>query len=213
MKDGDHSPDSGTGGAAYFLGPARTGELVVTYSGQRAHGPAAVHLLDPATGKVVWESGDIVAEETQPSLKYNHGDGNSPTGPAYVPDANRWYWQNSARPFLSSDGKLFITSHHYLPYPYFGNVSHLAEISLPEKKVLQERRYIGGEILAHVHKTISQDAPATFKRLNTAAFKDAQLTQELKILEEVSADSVPVNPHGPFLPVLSPDRDSLWHHL
>ncbi len=49
-------------------------------------------------------------------------------------------------------------------------------------------------------RTISQDAPATFKRLNTVPFKDPPLKQELKILEEVAADSVPVNHDGPFLP-------------
>ncbi len=199
-KNGDHVPDSGSGGAAYFLGPARTGELVMTYSAQRSRGPAAVQMLDPTNGKVVWESGDIVAEETQPVLKYRHGDGNSPTGPAYCTDANNWYWQNDARPFLSSDGKICINSHVYLPWPYFGNVSHISEISLADKKVLQERRYIGGEILAVCAKTITQDAPATFKRLDTVPFKDPQLTAELKILKDTAADTVPVNPQAPFLP-------------
>jgi outer membrane protein assembly factor BamB len=195
-----HPPSNGSGGAAYLLGATQTGEIAITYSGERSRGPGAIHLLDPATGKVVWESGPIIAEETQPVLKYRHGDGNSPTGPAYCTDANNWNWQNAARPFISTDGKICFSSYTYLAWPWFGGVSHIAEISLPEKKVLQERRYIGGEILGLCAKTIGQDAPNTFKRLSTVAFKDAELKKELKILEDVSADTLPVNHDGPFLP-------------
>ena len=193
-------PGPGAGGATWFLGPAKSGELVVVHCGERAHGPAPIHLLDPATGKVVWESGEIVAEEDQPVLKYRHGDINSPTGPAFCLDYNNWHWQNAARPFLSSDGKLCITSYIYHPWPHFSGASHIAEISLTQKKVLQERRYLGGELLAACEKTITTEGPAMLQRLVNVPFKDEKLKEEIKLLEEACADTVPVNAHGPFLP-------------
>src|SRR6185437_3472064 len=135
-----------------------------------------------------------------PILKYRHGDINSPTGPAFCLGINNWYWQNAARPFLSSDGKLCITSYIYHSWPYFSGASHIAEVSLPDRKVLQERRYLGGELLNACAKTISDEGPAMLKRLLTVPFRDAKLKEEIKILQEACADTVPVNPYGPFLP-------------
>src|SRR3954467_11161966 len=117
LLNGQNAPEAGAGGATYLLGAARTGELVIAYSGVRTHAPAALHMLDPASGKVVWESGPIIAEENQPILKYRHGDINSPTGPAFCLDINNWNWQAAVRPFMSDDGKVCFGSYIYLPYP------------------------------------------------------------------------------------------------
>ncbi|MCX7806314.1 MAG: PQQ-binding-like beta-propeller repeat protein, partial [Planctomycetota bacterium] len=191
----NHPVRPGTGGPAHLLGTLKTGELVVTYSSRWHPGP--VHLLDPNTGKVVWESDDVAIRDTQPTLKYSYGDCNIRT---FCLGSDRWTWQNSARPFITSDDKLYITSCTYWGYPIFGWSSHLTELSLPEKKILQRRRFLSGELLATCSTTIHEDAPKRLKLMEELPHKDERIKQEIRMLEEMTKDTDPENEHGPFLP-------------
>ncbi|MGQ9661413.1 MAG: outer membrane protein assembly factor BamB family protein [Kiritimatiellia bacterium] len=191
------------GGPAYFLGPTRTGELAVVYSFRKVEqnwaGPyegGGVHLIDPESGKTVWESGDVIAPATHPVLKYSYGDGNIGF---WAFGADRWNYATTARPFLSEDDQVIFGGYFYYGWPIYDYSSHLAVVSLKERKVVDERRYIGGRILAFCHHAITH-ADERIKVLEELPHKDNRVREELKWLKEIKDDSVPLNTYGAFLP-------------
>jgi len=190
-----------TGGATYFLGTRKTGELVVVHSGRnRTLGstPTAnpVHLIDPETGRTLWASDDLVAPFDHPAMKYFFYFG---SGRFIGARANRWLYQTAARPFLSSAGRVYVTSFHYWGWPVFGWVSNLAVVSLDERRIVARRRYLSGEILRRAAYDIGQ-APGLLKALLDLPHKSKEIQDRIRIYKEIAADTVPVNEHGPFLP-------------
>ena len=180
------------GSASYFLGPLPTGELVMVYSSRTA----AVHLLDPKNGKTIWRSGDLVAPIGHPSMHHYFYFG---SGVGIGAGADRWTYQLAARPFLSSDGTLYVTSFHYWAYPVYGWATNLCRISLRDRKVLGRRRYLSGELVNRARHDIGW-APALLKQLEALPHKSAQTKSRMKAYREMAADTVPVNKHEPFLP-------------
>jgi len=180
------------GSATYFLGPIATGELVMVYSSRQA----AVHLVDPATGKTVWSSGDPVAPIGHPSMRHYFYFG---SGVGIGAGADRWNYQLAARPFLSSDGIVCLTSFHYWGYPVYGWAMNLCRVSLADRKILGRRRYLSGELISRARHDIGW-APKLLKELEDLPHKDAKVKARMKAYREMAADTVPVNPHGPFMP-------------
>ncbi len=183
------------GGATYVLGPIRTGELVVVYRSRQA----AVHLVDPATGRTVWVSPDLLLRDDQPVMKYHTG---LYTWAGIV--TNERLFCTSARPFLSDDGRLIVTSHalintgsYGLTYGYGYNICAL---DLEARKVLDKRRYYTGEVFAIADLYIHKVVPEGLKGLKELPHKDERVKKQIGELEEIAADKVPENQHGPFLP-------------
>ncbi|MCX7590590.1 MAG: PQQ-binding-like beta-propeller repeat protein, partial [Kiritimatiellae bacterium] len=180
-------------GSTYFMGPAKTGELIVVNSFRHGGG---VHLLDPATGETVWVSGDPLEPMKHPVMNYYYDFG---SGRSLGAMFGRWDYQVAARPFLSDDGHVCFTSFKYWAYPVWGWSCSLCEVSIPERKVVARRRYFSGEILARAASDIAQ-APGLLKTLEELPHKDAATLQRMKEYKEIAEDTVPINEHGPFLP-------------
>ena len=180
------------GSAAHFLGPLPGGELVVAYS-SRKH---PVHLLNPQTGKTVWASPDTVAPIGHPSMHHYFYFG---SGVGIGAGADRWNYQVAARPFLASDGTLYLTSFHYWAYPVYGWAVNLCQLSLTDRKVVGRRRYLSGELIARARHDIGWSA-TLLKELEELPHKDAKAKARMKAYREMSTDTVPVNAHAPFLP-------------
>jgi outer membrane protein assembly factor BamB len=202
MRKGDSIlANRSPGGSSYYMGCNSKGELVVVYSmrkipkswaGPEIKGP--IRLLDPATGKILWESDDLIIPYTEPIMKYftpitkykramRHG---------------RWGYQVAARPFLSSDDKLYVTSFSYVGYPIFGYGANLRVVDLAQRRIVAGRRYLSGEILAACQDRIGI-SPTTLKDLEELPHKDKRVKQEIAELKEIVKDSGPANEHSAFM--------------
>ncbi len=192
-------------GFTYFLGPISTGELVIVSNGRGAGrrifgsdsapgGP--VYLLNPDTGEIVWNSPDVILQDDQPVMKH------------YVYEQAPWFsintrwFETAARPFLTSDDRLYLTSWtdasiYWRPGMH---AYHLACLSLKDRTILQQRRYYTGELLAHAAFIINESAPKELKDLENLPAKDAKIDQHIAIDREIVADKVPENAYGPFMP-------------
>jgi len=192
VYDGEHWEE---GGATYVLGPIRTGELAIVYRSRQA----AVHLVDPATGRTVWVSPDLLLRDDQPVMKYQTG---LYTWAGIV--TNQRLFCTSARPFLSSDGRLIVTSHALIntgSYGLtFGYGYNICALDLEARKVLDKRRYYTGEVFAIADLYIHKVVPEGLKGLKELPHKDERIKKQIAELEEIAADTVPTNQHGPFLP-------------
>lgn len=187
-------------GCGYLLGMSRRGELAVAYTGRKrdvpAHrSPSPVHLLDPATGETVWESDDLTVKETHPVM--THYVFGSPTLHYRCDDA--WF-ELAARPFMTQDGRIFLSSFSYVGYPIFGYFSNLACLDIEERKLVDTRRYYSGEILARADVNIHTNGPDELKAFEDNPVKDEKTVARIKMLKDVVADTVPENTYGPFLP-------------
>ena len=187
----------------YFLGPMSTGELVMVYSGRGKriawYGGMScrpIHILDPKTGRTLWESPDLIAHEPHPVLKhYIYGTC------AFV-DFNQRWTEMAARPFLTQDDKLHITTvgntivYHTTP----GRFYTLTSVDLREKKITGYRRYLSGPVVATAEQAIRASAPNDLRAHLALPHKDAQVKHRIKVMTEISKDTVPENKHGPFMP-------------
>ena len=180
------------GSASYVLGPLASGELVVVYSSRRN----PVHLLDPKTGKTVWASPDSLAPIGHASMHYYFYFG---SGVGIGAGADGWGYQVAARPYLSSDGTFCMTSFHYWAYPVYGWATNLCQFSLSDRKVVNRRRYLSGELVSRARHDIGWSA-TLLKGLQDLPHKDAKVKARMKAYQEMSTDTVPVNAHAPFLP-------------
>jgi outer membrane protein assembly factor BamB/tetratricopeptide (TPR) repeat protein len=180
-------------GAAYLMGVIPSGEVVLASSARGPNG--GVQLLDSATGKLMWNSGDPVDPFTNPALKYFY---DFSSGNYMGVGANRWDFQLGARPFLSSDGLIclpgFIT-----PRQPGGFCCNLAMVSLNERTNVVRRRYLSGEILTRAAYDIAQAGPR-LKAMEDLPHKNEQALREIREFREITEDTIPVNAHGPFLP-------------
>jgi outer membrane protein assembly factor BamB/tetratricopeptide (TPR) repeat protein len=199
----------GTNGFKYFLGAMSTGQLVVVGNGRNqqtrwGYVPGAVWLLNPDTGKVEWNSPDLIMNDDHPTMKIWWYD-----GPGW--DMNHRFFQNAARPFLDSDDNLCITNWTD-PSPWWRpgcHVYHLASVSLKDKKILHQRRYYTGELLSLTDIWIRgtdesavwmKSAPTQLAVLEAVPIKDANTIERIKWAQEMVKDTTPVNEHGPFMP-------------
>src|SRR5579862_3296038 len=191
-------------GFTYLLGPISTGELVVVSNGRNKSifgwggtgPPGPIFLLNPDTGETVWNSPDVILHDDQPVMKY------------YVYEQAPWFsintrwFENAARPFLTSDDRLYLsswtdTSIYWRPGMH---TYHLASVSLKDRAILEQRRYYTGELLAHAAFIINESGPKELKDLENLPAKDAKIEQHIAMDREIVADKVPENAHGLFMP-------------
>ena len=178
--------------ATYLLGPTSASQLVMVYSGRQA----VVHLMDPATGATVWSSGSPIAPIGHPAMSHYFYFG---SGVGIGAGADRWHYQLAARPFLSSDGSVSLTSFHKWDYPVYGWAVNLYRLSLTDRKVLGRRRYLSGELVARARHDIGW-APALLKGLEDLPHKSAETKARIQAYRAMATDTVPVNKYGPFMP-------------
>ncbi len=192
-----------TTGTAYLVGSLPGGELVLVYTGRnrkiRGHyGPRPVQLVDPKTGRTVWGSDDLVMHDPQPVMKYWEY---VRRGFAVGLGVNhRWWHEIAARPFLTADGRLYVTSFFYYGYPLFGHCVNLGVVSLNERKIIHKRRFYSGELLAFAAWQIATGCPTEVRALEELPHKDSRVKWLIKSGKEVINDTPPENRYPPFLP-------------
>lgn len=186
--------------AAYFLGMTKQHHLVVAYTGRSRQIDAEVttspiHLLDPATGKSIWESPDLVMPDPSPLM--THYVFASPTLHWRM---NYSWFEMAARPLLTSDGRVHVTSFRYVGYPIYGWISNLGVLDLDKRQLVSQRRYYSGEIIARGVTDITEHGPMELEAFEKSPVKDDKDKRRIEMLKEVIADKFPENAHGPFLP-------------
>ena len=186
---------AGDGGAAYVLGPTSTGKLVIVYDSRGG----AVHLVDPATGKTTWISPDLLKRDDQPVMKY----GTHMYSWAAIGINGRRFC-TAARPFLTTDDKLSVSSFAFVNTGSYGLTYgwayNLCELSLRDRKVIQKRRYYSGELIAMADYYIHTLCPKGLKDYLDLPHKDAKAKRAISELRQIVADRVPANKYGPFMP-------------
>ncbi|PCJ61841.1 MAG: hypothetical protein COA79_05980 [Planctomycetota bacterium] len=199
-----------TSGFEYFLGAISTGELVIAANGRNVV-PAGgrikyhpIYLVDPKTGKITWKSPDYVIHDSQPVMDlYIYGIGGL--------RINHRYMGLAARPFLTNDDKVILTSWtDNSPYYRLGcQVFALGEIDLKNRKVLKRRRYYSSPLLAGIDHFLfgkgsakRPSAPEYLKSLLEIPRPSKRVKQNIKIAKAFVGDSVPVNKHPAFMPFL-----------
>ncbi len=186
--------------SAYLLGATGNNELVMAYTGRNKKigsqdTTSPIQLLDASTGETVWESPDVVVHEEQPSLK-NYVFGSVPLNF----QANGSWSEMSARPLLTQDGRVYLPSFRYVGYPIFGYFSNLGIIDLNQRKLIDQRRYLSGEIVARLDSNIHDTGPTELEGFKEKVNTTQEDKLRIQLLEEVVQDTVPENEHGPFLP-------------
>jgi len=194
-----------TNGFSYLLGPLSTGEIVVTSNGRslsrdkRGGGSFPVYLLDPKTGKELWVSPDYIMRDDQPIMTTYIR--NTP----FEINVNENYFETGARPFLSEDDKLIITGWTDRS-PYYRPGSHiyaLGQIDLKNKKILGQRRFYSGALLAGVDLVLNDENNSTSKfieNFKTIPNKTSDHLAKLEAMEKAFKDKMPINQHPAFLP-------------
>lgn len=188
------------GNSAYILGLTEDDLLAIAYSGRAKRigsqlTPGPLHLLDPATGKLVWEAPDVVLQDDQPVM--THYVFASPT---LHFNMNESWFELSARPHMTQNGRVYLPMFRYVGYPIFGYVANLGCIDLRQRQVVARRRYYSGEILARADTDIRENGPEELAGLDANPAKNDETKARMAMIREVIADTVPVNAHGPFLP-------------
>jgi outer membrane protein assembly factor BamB/tetratricopeptide (TPR) repeat protein len=187
-----------SGGVAHFLGPSRSGDLVLVCDGRnKYHTPdgstsrAPIYLLDPESGKAVWTAPDLIVSNDH-----------AVTGSSY--DQNftlvQTYYTKGARPFLTADDHLIVPDYYHIGWPIFGYAFNLADVDLGSRRIVGQRRFYTGEVISHAEAGITKQAPEELKQLQELPHKDDRARERIKVLEEVIADTVPENKEGPFMP-------------
>ncbi len=187
-------------GCGYLLGMSKQDELVVAYTGRKLavpshNSPSPIQLLDPLSGKILWESPDLTVTESHPVMThYVFGS------QAMHYRSNEAWFELAARPLMTQDGRVYLNSFRYVGYPIFGYFTNLACLDIDQRKLVDQRRYYSGEILARASVDISTNGPEELSALSAQAVKNKETNDRIQLLKEVVADTVPENEHGPFLP-------------
>ncbi len=189
-------------GYSYFMGPMSSGELVLVNSGRE------VELVDPQNGATTWRFKGLVSEAKAPLMKHfipgTLGGTKRPNGIHF----NRRWFGIAAHPYLTSDDRLFVGSWSDISC-YYGHWKYywpdlfafnLAGVSLKERKLLSQRRYYNGAFLGYCHYWRYDFSPAMLESLRNLPHKNEKTKQNIKVLEEVVSDSMPVNKNGAFMP-------------
>ncbi|MGQ9660910.1 MAG: outer membrane protein assembly factor BamB family protein [Kiritimatiellia bacterium] len=179
------------GNYTYVLGPTSEGYLVVATSGRGG----IVHLLDPNSGKTVWTSPDPILAEDHPVMVLHH----DPYGSAVPGGFNNRGFFLMARPFLTSDDRLYTTYYIDCGFNLSPWCTSLAEISLRDRKVLNRRRYYLPAYQAFIADCIAR-AAGHLQQLQELPFKDDRIKEEIRGVEAICKDTVPQNTYGPFVP-------------
>jgi outer membrane protein assembly factor BamB/tetratricopeptide (TPR) repeat protein len=186
------------GGAAWFMGPIESGELAIVYSfrniGKGWQGPAekgGVHLIDPDTGKTVWESGDMIEPFENPTVKWHVS---LSLGEKYGAGLDGNTHVTSARPFLTEDNKLYVPTYAYQGWPYHDWFTHLAVLDLNQRKRIDWRRYLTPHLL-DVGAWAIQGSEAPIKKLESIpeAHRPKEVNSQLKMLKAMTASAPPEN--------------------
>jgi outer membrane protein assembly factor BamB len=206
---------------AYFMGPNRKGELVIVQSGRKDPSVPAVLLMDPKTGKrlnfkydarrrrhYATSMIDIIREETHPvlvnlsppSINFQIRHGMRPISQLGM---NVAHFTVGARPLMTSDNQLYVTSFVHLGYPYYGSRQHIAHVDLDERKVVEQTDYYDGVALGYAFRSIHEPNSREYRRDNLAALKKLRqkskaVKAQIQWLEMVCADDIPPNNHKPF---------------
>ncbi|MCE9529879.1 MAG: PQQ-binding-like beta-propeller repeat protein [Planctomycetes bacterium] len=186
--------------SAYMLGLTKDKQLAVAYAGRNRTIDAEptsspLHLLDPATGKSVWQAPDLVLNDDSPVMK-NYVF----ASPTLHWQLNQVWFDMSARPHMTSDGRVYVHAFRYVGYPIYGWITNLANVDLEKKAIVSQRRYYSGEILSRALTDIHINGPDELAILENSPSKDEKMKLTMKLLKEVIADKDPENEHGPFLP-------------
>ena len=175
------------GGHAYVLGPTSGGELVLVFSGRAG----SVKLLDAASGQVRWDSPDPVKPESSPTMTAGNRDIDFAVDIQNASDHPFWL---GARPMLTSDDRLYVTSFDYV-WPNMspgGWVYNMASFSLSQRALLDQRRYYDAGVRARAEKLIREEAPKELEGTKPGPKRE--------LLQAIAADQIPENAHGPFRP-------------
>lgn len=186
--------------SAYLLGLTKQGQLAFAYSGRNRDLGAddttsPVHLLDPATGNLIWRSPDLVVADDSPVMR-NYVFGS----PTLHWRMNYSYFEMPARPLLTSDGRVHVSSFRYVGYPIYGWITNLGVLDLEKRQIVAQRRYYSGEIVARATTDIQVNGPEELEAFEKSPVKDEKIRSRIAMLKEVVADNIPENAHGPFLP-------------
>ena len=185
-------------GVAHFMGPSREGHLVVVCDGRsKYHRPDGgksgppLFVLDPETGKTLWTLPDLIMPTGHVTLSPEVGENQA---------FEQHCFTKGARPFLTEDNHLYVPDFHHLGWPWFGYIFHLTDIDLNTRKIAARRRYYTAELLTRIEGIITHEAPKELKSLEDLPHKDARTKTRIDVLKRIVADTVPENPHGPFMP-------------
>jgi outer membrane protein assembly factor BamB/tetratricopeptide (TPR) repeat protein len=202
-----------TTGFSYLLGPLSTGEMVVTGNGRAIkswNGAIShpIYLLDPNTGKVTWASPDVILNDSQPVM---NSSGLHSEFPGI--SMNSYYFETGARPFLSENDKIILTSWNScsLWWKPGGAAYALAEVDLKNRTILGQRRFYNGTLLSQADGIINDDKSLLMERAPIGAplvlkWMKAipRLTKEQEVIitraEAIIKDTVPVNAYPAFMP-------------
>src|SRR5207249_4329397 len=116
--------------------------------------------------------------------------GPTPPGPLAVQTVE---FGAGALPLLTQSGQLYVCS--YVPIlagenPWVpGFVYNLAGVSLPDKKIVAQRRFYDSMIQSMAQWFINDYAPKRIKDPDSVSFRDA--------LTKIAGDKIPQNDHGP----------------
>ncbi len=198
------SPNVG-GVMAWFMGPVRTGQLLFTYSfrGRKGQSPGGTFLVKPENGGVAWASPDPVAQHTEHPTLMGVAGMQTAGRPARFSclNVNTYQFQVTARPFLTTNEKLYITSIGHGGY-YVGDsrIVNLGIMDLKKKKVLEKRRfYLNGESQATCENAI-RNAAYWAKQTEAGAKRNKKAADIHNRFKRVAEDTVPQNEYPGFLP-------------
>jgi outer membrane protein assembly factor BamB len=190
-------------GFSYFLGPMSNGDLVVVTNGRNSQvfgssgssGPPIL-LLDPKTGKTKWKAPDLITVDPKPVMKNYHYN-----SCIWFGMNNRWF-ENAARPFLTSDDKLYVANWTDVSIWWRPgmHVFHLAEVDLKSKKVTARRRFYSDATLVHAESIIRDTGPKELKLLTDIPNKNKKVKAHIAQLKSIVADTPPENRYPPFRP-------------
>jgi outer membrane protein assembly factor BamB/tetratricopeptide (TPR) repeat protein len=186
----------GDGGVSYFLGPMRSGELVLVHASRGG----SIHLVDPKTGRSTWVGPDLLKRATHPVMKDRFNIYTwAPIG------INSRRYCTAAKPMLTTDDKLYVPSFAFVNTGSYGLTFgwsfNLCALSLKDRKILNHRRYYSGELLAMADYYIHSLMPGNIKKLEKLPHKNKQTLAEIVVQKRIAADTVPTNEHGPFMPM------------
>ena len=201
----------------HFMGPIKTGELLFTFDmrpsgwlynkgkGKHRHStPGQICLVSPDTGRVVWWSQDAVpSERKHPSLylrlrlrDWGH------TGTMGI---NHLWFHATARPFLSTDDRLYLSTLAVGLGPGRSRapISHISILDVKNRSFLdQRRRFLSGKVIAQCQDVL-RITPSSLKKMQSQprhVLKHKDVQQKIHCLKLLSKDTVPGNDHPPFLP-------------
>jgi outer membrane protein assembly factor BamB/tetratricopeptide (TPR) repeat protein len=191
----------GVGGStAYFMGPLEGGKLLFVYSMRGEKG--GIFILDARTGNEVWASGDPVATHTKHPSLYLGDSFQIGHDRDFTPNVNNMQFQVTARPFLSSDGKLLVSSAGHACWPIYGMMSNLAVLDLNKREFTERRYFIDSKILNACDSMIKR-APmylGEIEKQPAHAQKDPAIKRQADLLKKLAADTLFVNEHPYFTP-------------